>query len=83
MSEMEKEKVTQMCKDYFSMPTDNTQMGQYYDAMTPELYDAMMGSINYTEPDEIIKSCLELGLDTNCKVLDVGAGTGLIGLKLS
>jgi 2-polyprenyl-3-methyl-5-hydroxy-6-metoxy-1,4-benzoquinol methylase len=80
---LEINKVTQMCKDYFSMPTDNTAMGTYYDAMTPDLYDAMMGSCNYTEPDEIIKSVLGLGLDVNtCKVIDVGAGTGLVGTKL-
>lgn len=72
-----------MAKDYFDMPKDNQKIGVYYDKMTPELYDAMMGSVNYTEPDEIAKSCGELKLDANIKILDVGAGTGLIGTKLA
>jgi predicted TPR repeat methyltransferase len=50
--------------------------------MTPELYDAMMGHSNYSEPDEIVKSVLELNLPASCNVIDVGAGTGLVGTKL-
>lgn len=80
---LDQDKVAAMAKEYFNMPTDNTKMGNYYDQMTPELYDAMMNSINYTEPDEIVKCVFELGLDpATVKVLDVGAGTGLIGTKL-
>lgn len=80
---LEADKVAQQAKEYFHMPTDNTKMGQYYDEMTPDLYDAMMNSINYTEPDEIVKNVIGLKLDTaSVKVLDVGAGTGLIGTKL-
>ena len=68
-----------MSVNYEFMPTDNTQMGAYYDVMQPQLYDAMMGSINYTEPEEIVKSVVKLSLPTTVKILDVGAGTGLIG----
>lgn len=64
------------------MPTDNTKMGDYYDKMTPELYDAMMGGINYTEPDEIVKAVVQLKLEPTAKIIDIGAGTGLIGTKL-
>ena len=72
-----------MAKEYIHMPRDYQEMGVYYDKMSAELYDAMMASINYTEPAEIMKSVKDLGLDTETtKVLDVGAGTGLIGLML-
>jgi len=72
-----------MAKDYYDMPTDNTKMGDYYDQMGVELYDAMMDSVNWTEPDEIVTSVLNLQLPKTAKVLDVGAGTGRIGSKLT
>lgn len=75
-------KVYQMATDYFDMPTDNTRMGDYYDQMSPQLYDAMMGSVGYTEPDEIVKNVFKLSLPTTARIMDVGAGTGLIGTKL-
>ena len=56
----ELDKVAQMAKDYYDMPTDNTKMGNYYDQMGVELYDAMMDSVNWTEPDEIVNSVLNL-----------------------
>ena len=66
------------------MPTDNKKIADYYEKMSAELYDAMMASINYTEPTEIMISVKDLELDTeNARVLDVGAGTGLIGLMLA
>jgi len=68
-----------MAKEYYDMPTDNTKMGDYYDQMGVELYDAMMDSVNWTEPDEIVTSVLNLQLPKTSKVLDVGAGTGRIG----
>ena len=42
----------------------------------------MLKVINYTEVEEIVKNVNELGLPTDCEVIDQGAGTGRIGLQL-
>lgn len=64
------------------MPTDNKLMVDFYDNTSPEIYDQFMGSVNYTEPKEIINQTFALCLPTSSKILDVGAGTGLIGESL-
>ena len=65
------------------MPADNKQLFGFYDAMTPEIYDSFMGAVNYTEPAEIVKTVVQIGIPANARVLDVGAGTGLIGELLT
>ena len=69
-------------KLYENMPTDNKQLVDFYDNTPPEIYDEFMGSVNYTEPDEIVKQVFTLNLPHSAKILDVGAGTGLIGESL-
>jgi predicted TPR repeat methyltransferase len=69
-------------KFYHDMPNDNKLMVDFYDHTSPDIYDEFMGSVNYTEPDEIIKQTFALSLPHSAKILDVGAGTGLIGESL-
>ena len=67
--------------------TDN--VGQFYNGLTPEGYDEWARRVNFCEPYKIVDEVERLVNDASianvtsgCKALDVGAGTGLLGLKL-
>ena len=72
----------QLAKDFINMPSDNRLMGSYYDTIVPEIYEEMLKVVNCTEQDEIAKNVCELALESHIQILDVGAGTGLIGDRL-
>ena len=65
------------------MPENFEEMGTYYDGLDPKVYEDMMAAMNYREVDEIARVLLQLGLDSHSEVLDVGAGTGSIGVRLA
>lgn len=70
-------------KAFIEMPNDNGKMVDIYDKMTPDVYDQFMGSVNYREPQEIVKEVVSLNLPKESRILDAGAGTGLIGELLT
>lgn len=73
--------------------TDNypnlQDVGHFYDNLTPEGYDEWAVRVNFCEPyfivDEVVRLCSDpdSGVNPSSKHLDIGAGTGLIGYKLS
>ena len=62
------------------MPSDCTKIGAFYDDLSPDGYDEMFRvAVKYTDPKIITENFFELKLSKDVKVLDVGAGTGIIG----
>ena len=60
----------------------------FYDGLDPKGYDDWLRRINFTEPYHVIDEVARLvddpesGVPATAKVLDVGAGTGILGVKL-
>ena len=69
---------------------DTGNVGQFYDGLSPEGYDEWAKRVNFNEPYFIIKEVEKIAnnveiptVTKQSALLDVGAGTGLIGSKLS
>lgn len=81
--------VTRVGDNAIKQFTDNypksDNVGQFYDGLTPQGYDEWARRVNFNEPyyivDEVARLVRESG-NPKPQMLDVGAGTGLIGLKL-
>ena len=60
----------------------------FYDGLDPRGYDDWLRRINFTEPYHVVDEVARLvndpesGVPATAKVLDVGAGTGILGVKL-
>lgn len=54
-------------------------MGEQYDGIAPELYEAMMDKVKYRELEEICETVMTLELPKDCEIIDIGAGTGRAG----
>ena len=68
----------------------NENVGQFYNGLTPQGYDEWARRVNFCEPYRIVDEVTRLirdvpdsGLTETSTALDCGAGTGLLGLKLS
>ncbi|CAH1790980.1 unnamed protein product [Owenia fusiformis] len=49
---------------------------------TAETYDKMTASLNYNGPKDLLKELFEVGMKCDWKILDVAAGTGILGREL-
>lgn len=79
------EKAVSLLYNYKSDPKVSSEnINNVYNEMGSQGYDEWAEVVNFTEPFEIVKQvgnskeeeCLEM--DTESKLLDVGAGTGII-----
>ena len=65
-------------------PTQET-IEQFYNQFSGDGYDNWAKTVNFTEPKEFCKLIgpgLPANVEPNCEVLDVGSGTGIVGLYL-
>ena len=64
----------------------NENVGDFYNIVTAEGYDEWARRVNFNEPYYIIAEVARLATESGekqIKLLDVGAGTGIIGHKLA
>ena len=64
----------------------NENVGEFYNVVTAEGYDEWARRVNFNEPYYIIAEVARLATESGEKqinLLDVGAGTGIIGHKLA
>ena len=56
---------------------------KYYQVWTKKnKYNLDMIDLNYVAPKETVSVIKKYALDNNCKILDAGCGTGLVGIEL-
>jgi predicted TPR repeat methyltransferase len=63
-------------------PARKTDLAQLYDALAPE-YDIQMAELGYNLPDLAIEAFVRRCEDPPSRVLDAGAGTGILGSLLA
>jgi len=84
----EGKKAVQMFYDIKSGKYEAEKINEFYNEMGSKGYDEWAKVVNFTEPQEIIKQVYDkeeeggLELSTDSTMLDVGAGTGVIGKGL-
>ena len=65
---------------------EKTNVGHFYNGLTPQGYDEWARRVNFCEPykivDEVARIASEGTASAPLRMLDCGAGTGLLGLKL-
>ena len=63
--------------------TESEELLKYYQNWTKEnQYNQDMIDLNYVAPKETVLVLKKYNLDKNCKILDAGCGTGLVGIEL-
>lgn len=74
----------ELAEQFKNMPPCS-EMGTFYDNIDPEVYNDLLDLVNFTEKNEIVKQVYSpegLALTKDCRILDVGFGTGKIGEML-
>lgn len=74
------EEVNKIASMFKEMP-DGAHINELYNKMTAEEYDHFIKGIKFTEPMEIAKQVGEIA-QNDCKLLDIGAGSGIIGEQI-
>ena len=59
-----------------------TDMGAYYDKLDPLVYEEMLRFINYCEVGKICEAAIALNLPKDIEIMDIGAGSGVVGIDL-
>ena len=63
--------------------TTSEEILKYYQSWTKKnKYNQDMVDLNYVAPKETVLVLKKYALDSNCKILDAGCGTGLVGIEL-
>ena len=63
--------------------TKSEELLKYYQDWTKKnKYNQDMVDLNYVAPKETVAVLKKYALDSNCKILDAGCGTGLVGIEL-
>ena len=63
--------------------TKSEEILKYYQDWTKKAkYNQDMIDLNYVAPKETVSVLKKYVLDNNCKILDAGCGTGLVGIEL-
>ena len=68
--------------DIYKITTSKELLKYYQDWTKKNKYNQDMVDLNYVAPKETVLILKKYVLDNNCKILDAGCGTGLVGIEL-
>ena len=68
--------------DIYKINTPEELLKYYQNWTDNNKYNKDMEDWNYTAPQETVSVLRKYALDKNCKILDAGCGTGLVGVEL-
>ena len=68
--------------DIYKLTTSEEILKYYQDWTKKDKYNKDMIDLNYVAPKETVSVLKKYALDSNCKILDAGCGTGLVGIEL-
>ena len=68
--------------DIYKLTTSEEILKYYQDWTKKDKYNQDMIHLNYVAPKETVLILKKYALDSNCKILDAGCGTGLVGIEL-
>ena len=68
--------------DIYKLTTPEEILKYYQDWTKKDKYNQDMIDLNYVAPKETVSVLKKYVLNSNCKILDAGCGTGLVGIEL-
>jgi len=68
--------------DIYKLKTSEELLKYYQDWTDKNKYNKDMVDWNYTAPQETVSVLKKYVFNKNCKILDAGCGTGLVGIEL-
>jgi len=68
--------------DIYKLKTTKELLRYYHDWADNNKYNKDMVDWNYTAPQETVLILKKYAFNKNCKILDAGCGTGLVGIEL-
>ena len=68
--------------DIYKLTTPEEILKYYEDWTKKNKYNQDMVDLNYVAPKETVSVLKKYALNSNCKILDAGCGTGLVGIEL-
>ena len=68
--------------DIYKLTTSEEILKYYQDWTKKNKYNQDMIDLNYVAPKETVSVLKKYVLNNNCKILDAGCGTGLVGIEL-
>ena len=68
--------------DIYKLTTPEEILKYYQSWTKKDKYNQDMIHLNYVAPKETVLILKKYALDSNCKILDAGCGTGLVGIEL-
>ena len=68
--------------DIYKLTTPDEILKYYQNWTKKNKYNQDMIKLDYVAPKEIVSVLNKYALDSNCKILDAGCGTGLVGIEL-
>ena len=68
--------------DIYKLTTPEEILKYYQSWTKKDKYNQDMIDLNYVAPKETVLVLKKYALDSNCKILDAGCGTGLVGIEL-
>ena len=68
--------------DIYKLKTSEELLKYYQEWADNNKYNKDMGDWNYTAPQETVLILKKYAFNKNCKILDAGCGTGLVGIEL-
>ena len=68
--------------DIYKLTTSEELLKYYQDWTKKNKYNQDMVNWKYTAPKETVSILKKYALNKNCKILDAGCGTGLVGIEL-
>ena len=68
--------------DIYKLKTSEELLKYYQEWADNNKYNKDMVDWNYIAPQETVLILKKYALDSNCKILDAGCGTGLVGIEL-
>ena len=68
--------------DIYKITTSEELLKYYRDWTKKNKYNQDMIDLNYVAPKEAVSILKKYAFNKNCKILDAGCGTGLVGIEL-